>query len=93
MEYRKQIMDLIVKIDKMQSKTEIKEKLADIVMHLDRAHHDTSVHYEMNDDNKVGCMPCVCQSKCGDVTVDIDVSVGNSETESPTKRCPLDCRK
>ena len=87
-------MDLLVKIDKMQSKTEIKEKLADIVMRLDNAHHNANtVNYEMDDNNEVGCMPCVCQSKCGDVTVDIDVTVGKTDSDSPVKRCPLDCRK
>ena len=102
MEYRKQMMDLIIKIDKMKSTTEIKENLAHIVMQMDNAHHENSVllgvgdreidvQYQMGDENTVGCMPCICQSKCGDVTVDIDVTV--EQPDDPVKKCPLDCRK
>ena len=73
------IIDLMVKIDKMKSTTEIKEALAKIVIeHDDISDKDNDIKIDVK--GKVCCMPSVCASNCKDCDVDVNTTVELGET-------------
>ena len=73
------IIDLMVKIDKMKSTTEIKEALGKIVIEHDNAHEkDNDIKKDVK--GKVCCMPSVCASNCKDCDVDVNTTVELGET-------------
>ena len=73
------IIDLMVKIDKMKSTTEIKGALAKIVIeHDDKSDKDNDIKIDVN--GKVCCMPSVCASNCKDCDVDVNTTVELGET-------------
>ena len=73
------IIDLMVKIDKMKSTTEIKEALAKIVIeHDDKSDKDNDIKIDVK--GKVCCMPSVCASKCKYCDVDVNTTVELGET-------------
>ncbi len=75
---RAAIIDLMVKIDKMKSTTEIKEALGKIVIEHDDAHEkDNDIKIDVK--GKVCCMPSVCASDCKDCDVDVDTTVDLGE--------------
>ena len=75
------IIDLMVKIDKMKSTTEIKEALGRIIVEHDDI-HDTDKDNDIKIDvkGKVCCMPSVCASNCKDCDVDVNTTVELGET-------------
>ena len=83
------IIDLMVKIDKMKSTTEIKGALAKIVIEhddwrspserrLDAHEKDNDIKIDVK--GKVCCMPSVCASNCKDCDVDVNTTVELGET-------------
>jgi hypothetical protein len=73
------IIDLMVKIDKMKSTTEIKEALGKIVIEHDDI-HDKDNDIKIDVKGKVCCMPSVCASNCKDCDVDVNTTVELGET-------------
>ena len=72
------IIDLMVKIDKMKSTTEIKEALAKIVIeHDDISDKDNDIKIDVK--GKVCCMPSVCASNCKDCDVDVNTTLDLGE--------------
>jgi hypothetical protein len=72
------IIDLMVKIDKMKSTTEIKEALAKIVIeHDDKSDKDNDIKIDVK--GKVCCMPSVCASNCKDCDVDVNTTLDLGE--------------
>jgi hypothetical protein len=72
------IIDLMVKIDKMKSTTEIKEALGKMVIeHDDLSDKDSDIKIDVKD--KVCCMPSVCASNCKDCDVDVNTTLDSGE--------------
>ncbi len=72
------IIDVMVKIDKIKSTTEIKEALAKIVIEHDDAHEkDNDIKIDVK--GKVCCMPSVCASSCKDCDVDVNSTLDLGE--------------
>ena len=72
------IIDLMVKIDKMKSTTEIKEALGKIVIeHDDLPDKDNDIQIDVK--SKVCCMPSVCASNCKDCDVDVNTTLDLGE--------------
>lgn len=84
---REKILDLIIKIDKMKSTTEIKQKLAEIVIHYDNEKNEKiDINIDVNDKNC--CMPSACVSNCCDKPI-IDINTAVTLPEDTKKCCVI----
>ena len=85
---REQLVNLMVRIDKMKSTTEIKEAIAKII--LDNEYTESKpTEIEIHVDGKNCCMPSVCSSNCRScekAIVDVNTSITLPETD-PKKCC------
>jgi hypothetical protein len=74
------IIDLMVKIDKMKSTTEIKEALGKIVIEHDGIHDkDKDNDIKIDVTGKVCCMSSVCACNCKDCDVDVNTTLDLGE--------------
>ena len=84
---REKLIDLMVRIDKMKSITEIKESIAKIIIQNDYEEGKTT-EIEIHVDGKSCCMPSVCSSNCRScdkAIVDVNTTVTLPEID--TKKC------
>ena len=84
---REQLVNLMVRIDKMKSTTEIKNAIAEIIIQNEYAESKTEI--EIHVDGKNCCMPSVCSSNCRScekAIVDVNTSITLPET-APKKCC------
>ena len=84
---KEQLINLMVRIDKMKSTTEIKNAIAEIIIQNDYTESKTEI--EIHVDGKNCCMPSVCSSNCRScdkAIVDVNTSITLPETD-PEKCC------
>ena len=85
---REQLVNLMVRIDKMKSTTEIKEAIAKIILDYEYT-ESKPTEIEIHVDGKNCCMPSVCSSNCRScdkAIVDVNTSITLPETD-PKKCC------
>jgi hypothetical protein len=78
---RDQLVNLMVKIDKIKSTTEIKEAIAKIILDYEYAETKTAntTEIEINVAGKNCCMPSVCVSNCGACDADVQTNLSLPE--------------
>ena len=84
---KEQLINLMVRIDKMKSTTEIKNAIAEIIIQNEYTESKTEI--EIHVDGKNCCMPSVCSSNCRScekAIVDVNTSITLPETD-PKKCC------
>ena len=85
---KEQLVNLMVRIDKMKSTTEIKNAIAEIIIQNDYEESKTT-EIEIHVDGKNCCMPSVCSSNCRScdkAIVDVNTNITLPETD-PKKCC------
>ena len=88
---KEQLVNLMVRIDKMRSTTEIKEAIAKIILDSEytESKTDNTTEIEIHVDGKNCCMPSVCSSNCRScdkAIVDVNTNITLPETD-PKKCC------
>ena len=85
---KEQLVNLMVRIDKMKSTTEIKNAIAEIIIQNDYAESktDNTTEIEIHVDGKNCCMPSACVSNCGACDADVNTTITLPETD-PKKCC------
>jgi hypothetical protein len=78
-----QIMDLIVRIDKIESKTFIKEELGKILLNYTNEKNSNNLNIQ---DNKACCIPSVCSSNCGSCYINNNLNLPEID---PKKCCVI----
>ena len=85
---KEQLINLMVRIDKMKSTTEIKNAIAEIIIQNEYT-ESKPTEIEIHVDGKNCCMPSVCSSNCRScekAIVDVNTSITLPETD-PQKCC------
>ena len=80
---REQLVNLMVRIDKMKSTTEIKEAIAKIILDYEYT-ESKPTEIEIHVDGKNCCMPSACVSNCGACDADVQTNLSLPE---PNKCC------
>ena len=83
---REKLMNLLIKIDKIESHTEIKEEIGKLILELDYKENEEiniTVAQEIKD---TCCMPSICVSKCGDCGFALDLE---NASDIAQKKCVI----
>lgn len=79
-------MNLLVRIDKITSHTEIKEEIGKLILELDYVENE-GIHINIAKEIKdTCCMPSICVSKCGDCGVALDLE---NASDIAQKKCVI----
>jgi hypothetical protein len=74
------LVNLLIRIDKMESHTEIKEEIGKLIIELDNNNNENE-NIEIKIEGTRHCLPCVCasHSNCGDCNADINTDLNMPE--------------
>jgi hypothetical protein len=80
---KEQLINLMARIDKMKSTTEIKNAIAEIIIKNDytESNTDNKTDIEIHVDGKNCCMPSACVSNCGACDANVNTTLSLPEPE------------